>query len=161
MSHWSQREDASTRTLSHGPHGPGGMMAFYHYSRSPSPLLRASPRACTPCVELETSDLTMGLPSTCSSATPPWRTGKWLSARAGQPHSPQAADQRVHSGLLFLFLFFPPEQCWYAFINNGNKWVVLSWSTPMTQARMSHNNVNKKGMMGHWKAGVVQEAFWL
>lgn len=55
------------------------------YQHSLFPLLRVTCRAYTPCVELATSGLTMGWPSTFSSATLPWGTGKWPHAETGHP----------------------------------------------------------------------------
>lgn len=79
MSHWPQRQDPSG-TLPHALRDQEEGWRLGHHSHSPFPLLWVSPRACIPCVVLGTSGLTMGLPSTFSSATSPWRIGKWLSA---------------------------------------------------------------------------------
>lgn len=52
----------------------------------------------------------MDLPSIFSSVTPPWGTGKWLSAWAEHPYSPRAVGQRVKARLLFyVIVFFFPQ----------------------------------------------------
>lgn len=98
-----------------------------HYSHSPFPLLWLSPRACIPCVELETSGLTMDLPSTFSSAIPPWRIGKWLSSGAGHPHFPQAVGQRVKARLLFFLFFLQSNVDIHLLIITINEHFYLDW----------------------------------